>query len=1775
MADVIRKATNKFTKGLVMDFSPENTQNELLTHALNATLLTFNGNELSLQNDMGNARVETAYLPEGYMPVGTCEYGGIIYIVSYNPLEDKSQIGCFPSPERNISMEELGEPNQSLSNQDFQNAGNLVNNTKYVLLKNDKLNPGDKFLICSDDTIYDEKLDNLLCNAGDGKLHPVDHPILALNVVSIEDSGKIVYLNSDIHRYNITKNGKTYNYHILGEMVGSNQESIDIDSYRNSMSSGYSVFRSKTSGKLALLAELIMIDSYSVTHSIYPRKIVNEQGKQVAVEGVFDVVLHTDIVPEITESNYNIAPKLQYFYLKNSQGHLQLFDTNGAPKTVNLYSEVDGNLTNQINSEFLKTKLSTIYEPLTDNLDLDVELGQVGKFNFPKPFTYHGRMPEYVGTFSTFPLNDGYVKFSENKFHRIQFSQIASNLSYYYNELQANIYVYDSSRTDYIPLGKNEKINNRYVYYVSIVSDDYSENQENIIYREATAEDLATYKVNNIQLYYKQDYTYISEQQLASGNFSTLFISVPIDTYISCNKFIPNVESNYINGHSTSAGIYPKDDPISLHTIGNFIPDSTNNYEYSDLQLATINIPPVVFVSPLSDLPFKYDYTVIPCMNYGKLEHLAVSNTVDFSKLHAFNQSDFTMWKYHIDGNQLRLTFGADVYDTYETDKVDGLVLEFYDLWGFAGSLEITDKKAYSGVFTKIISLNTLNALSNKKVSENGYTSNFKRNINIQPSSNGYVYNNKPVSYINSEIGWSNISDNDNDCGTLYSNIVYGVKTYLRVSRDNDVKEFIPKTQFFLYTLPIYNDFYYTVNNFNNLANPQLEMMLTYKITDTSDRFIYEGGNIQNGYIESDNVNINTYQQGNYPESSLKATRYYKYAGVSDVYLEVGLKKEYSEVNVGYASDLNKYFSCELRLISNDDDTTTFTISSDTNTELSKDKLLQYNYSGMSHTSLNKLNFENDNSTIKITKDRFINTNFITSEGTQPIAIKYEFVVGYGIDISQIATTTVPVTTVCALLHKNDFDEYNYADFGIYAVDDDSKVDSDGNPQKHYYSNAMLYNGGTSEKEIFGVCRQINTSGSDMVNQCQIITSVQTDASPKKDPGLLNTGDPLQQIVAYIGKLTFCQPHAHGMSTTNGVNIHEQKQIDGSLATYGGIAPEEGPWTKYGSKDDLEAGYGITPRLWLHENPMYNLSLNTKKSILHQSEFISTVEYRKITNGRAWGCNVGGTNETHWVEDGFTMREYRGFTGEELEKFNTALLNTMAGVYAYNPDYDSMLVNAGEVTITDYRPKFTSNLLSSYASFAFEDNQTLNDFIYFGPIKFSDYLQGMYNYSEDFLGKRIQIYDSEQNPISKVTFVPNYTYCGLEDKYYLVSSLTYNTEAPASLESELSFRHGNALMIKHSDGSSEFMKGLVDKRTLYGYANKQLIQLDVSNYTIDAEGYLHMKPGIEKDSVNYSQSLSNSTVKSLFSNSGLSCNNQYINSDGVSDYLTAFIKLVGVDATYLTTDGSTVYFARRKNHSDNMRFKGDVIKVSNSKGHDYAYSGIINNLSVKCVGRILNGNWAISSYDRTADYYLTDLTIDGLKLLISDGYGNVTGTGVSFGHDHWKYTDPSYHTVYIDGIGNQENYPTVSINSYFNFNGIYSEYADLELYAFTFTNIEYTLKQLQKFPQTESIISTDLTEDYAKINSNGVYKVHDQYQQAQLQGTSITLNDLIYEPILDGHRLFMKKGLCKYDNSYRGKIYYRYYGSGSVDASWQYSNTKYLNNLFIYTGPCFTSFRTN
>lgn len=97
----MRKETvNTFNKGLNTDVTPINASTEMLTDCVNGTLLTYNGNEYTLQNDMGNYKLAHSKLPDNYMPVGTTEYGDILYIVAYNPLDKTVQVGSFPSPQR-------------------------------------------------------------------------------------------------------------------------------------------------------------------------------------------------------------------------------------------------------------------------------------------------------------------------------------------------------------------------------------------------------------------------------------------------------------------------------------------------------------------------------------------------------------------------------------------------------------------------------------------------------------------------------------------------------------------------------------------------------------------------------------------------------------------------------------------------------------------------------------------------------------------------------------------------------------------------------------------------------------------------------------------------------------------------------------------------------------------------------------------------------------------------------------------------------------------------------------------------------------------------------------------------------------------------------------------------------------------------------------------------------------------------------------------------------------------------------------------------------------------------------------------------------------------------------------------------------------------------------------------------------------------------------------------------------------------------------------------
>ena len=109
---------------------------------------------------------------------------------------------------------------------------------------------------------------------------------------------------------------------------------------------------------------------------------------------------------------------------------------------------------------------------------------------------------------------------------------------------------------------------------------------------------------------------------------------------------------------------------------------------------------------------------------------------------------------------------------------------------------------------------------------------------------------------------------------------------------------------------------------------------------------------------------------------------------------------------------------------------------------------------------------------------------------------------------------------------------------------------------------------------------------------------------------------------------------------------------------------------------------------------------------------------------------------------------------------------------------------------------------------------------------------------------------------------------------------------------------------------------------------------------------------------------------------------------------------------------------------------------------------------------------------------------------------------------------------------------------------------------------------------------TNQTKNYGQITDHK-YEVLSIYQNAQLRGTSLTLNDLYYEPNIDSHRLYIHNGIYRYDAFLRNKLYYRTIidDETSTDCDSKedyeklgitYEQTKNLNTLFLYTGPCFT-----
>lgn len=273
MNNTRQSASNGFAQGLIMDYHESGMPNSSLTNALNATFITYNGNEAILQNDLGNGRVETASLPEGFVPLGTTSFGGIIYIVSYNPLQDMCQIGSFPSPERNFIE---GEDNSGYFSMDLSTINNntstnfqivipLVNNSGEEI----KLSTGDKFAMYLPDlNKYYHYIEDISMNGDISKKSPSVKLVLG-----IRREGQLREL-TDLLRHSSLIGDNSYSYTTFSKSANDPNHKNDdefkktLESYRNLIESPYNIVNCNISGTLCLIIKIITLDTFNEQHKI-------------------------------------------------------------------------------------------------------------------------------------------------------------------------------------------------------------------------------------------------------------------------------------------------------------------------------------------------------------------------------------------------------------------------------------------------------------------------------------------------------------------------------------------------------------------------------------------------------------------------------------------------------------------------------------------------------------------------------------------------------------------------------------------------------------------------------------------------------------------------------------------------------------------------------------------------------------------------------------------------------------------------------------------------------------------------------------------------------------------------------------------------------------------------------------------------------------------------------------------------------------------------------------------------------------------------------------------------------------------------------------------------------------------------------------------------------------------------------------------------------------------------------------------------------------------
>ena len=231
-------------------------------------MITYNGNEMMLQNDMGNTLIQDSKtghimgLSEGFIPVGLKEHGGIMYIASVNK-EGKGEIGTIPSPILTLSQ---NYPNDVESRNAI-----LVHNSgpdhNLTILSDYKIAPGEKFLIGLNLKVDQQKTwyykPMITCFNGNTLVRGMYN----IKLYTVYDTNSVCLdkLISTPQKY-CTTDGKlnTSNYWFISSDLTTN---IDIN--KTYIAKEFKTYPGNIpAGRLAIKVELENIDSFSLMKSI-------------------------------------------------------------------------------------------------------------------------------------------------------------------------------------------------------------------------------------------------------------------------------------------------------------------------------------------------------------------------------------------------------------------------------------------------------------------------------------------------------------------------------------------------------------------------------------------------------------------------------------------------------------------------------------------------------------------------------------------------------------------------------------------------------------------------------------------------------------------------------------------------------------------------------------------------------------------------------------------------------------------------------------------------------------------------------------------------------------------------------------------------------------------------------------------------------------------------------------------------------------------------------------------------------------------------------------------------------------------------------------------------------------------------------------------------------------------------------------------------------------------------------------------------------------------